>query len=137
MNNIARQKLISELEHLITNKPVHGALYITMAQTTNMLVVTLEKGAYSLAYPHKGRFDFVRPRRFARFCRERGSAVTKHWWGGVRVSCALIGTTAADAAQTIAECFSNVYGASGPFGLCLQGMGWRSSRTAGRSGDSQ
>jgi hypothetical protein len=30
-------------------------------------------------------------------------------WGDVRVSCAVIGTTAADAAQTIAECFSNVY----------------------------
>jgi hypothetical protein len=123
MNNIARQKLISELEHLIMNKPVMGTLYITMAQTTDMLVVTLEKGTFSLAYPHTGRFDFVRSRRFASFCRERGSAVTKHWWGEVPVSCALIGTSAGDAAQTIAECFSNVYGASGPFGLYLQGMG--------------
>jgi hypothetical protein len=123
MNNIARQKLISELEQLLMNKPVMGTLYITIAQTTDMLVVTLEKGAFSLAYPHAGRFDFVRPRRFACFCRKRGSAVTKHWWGDVCVSCALIGTTATDAAQTIAECFSNVYGASGPFGLRLQGMG--------------
>jgi hypothetical protein len=123
MNNIARQQLISELEHLVVNKPAMGTLHITIAQTTDMLIVTLEKGAFSLAYPHTGRFDFVRPRRFARFCRERGSAVTKHWWGNVRVSCATIGTTAADAAQTIAECFSNVYDASGPFGLHLQGMG--------------
>jgi hypothetical protein len=127
MNNIARQNLISELEHLIMNKPVMGTLLITIAQTTDMLVVTLEKEAFSLAYPHTGRFDFVRPRRFACLCRERGSAVTRHWWGDVRVSCAPIGTTAADAAQTIAECFSNVYGASGPFGLRLQGMGWQSS----------
>ena len=127
MNNIARQKLISELEHLLMNRPVMGTLYITIAQTTDMLVVTLEKGAFSLTYPHAGRFDFVRPRRFASFCRKRGSAVTKHWWGDVRVSCALIGTSATDAAQTIAECFSNVYGASGPFGLRLQGMGWQSS----------
>jgi len=127
MNNIARQKLISELEHLITNKPAMGMLLITIAQTTDLLVVTLEKGAFSLAYPHTGRIDFVRSRRFAYFCRERGSAVTKHWWGDVRVSCAVIGATAADAAQTIAECFSNVYGASGPFGLRLQGMGWQSS----------
>src|SRR5215467_7657991 len=106
MNNIARQKLISELDHLIMNKPVMGTLYITIAQTTDMLVVTLEKGTFSLAYPHTGRFDFVRSRRFASFCRQRGSAVTKQWWGHRRVSCALIGTTAADAAQTIAECFS-------------------------------
>src|SRR5262245_33760761 len=127
MNNIARTKLISELEHLIVNKPAMGTLFITMAQTTDMLVVTLEKGAFSLAYPHTGRFDFVRPRRFASFCRERGRAVTKHWWGGIRVSCAAIGTTAADAAQTIAECFSIVYGASGPFGLRLHGVGWVSS----------
>jgi hypothetical protein len=128
MNKLARQKLISELEHLIMNKPVMGTLYITMVQTCDMLIVTLEKGVFSLAYPHTGRFDFVRPRRFGRFCRERGSAVTKHWWGDVRVSCTLIGTSAGDAAQTIAECFSNVYGASGPFGLCLQGMGWQCSR---------
>jgi hypothetical protein len=127
MNDIARQKLISELDHLILNKPAMGTLLITMAQTTDMLVVTLEKGAFSLAYPHTGRFDFVRPRRFARFCRERGKTVTKRRWGDVRVSCAVIGTAAADAAQTIAECFSNVYGASGPFGLGLQGMGWQSS----------
>jgi hypothetical protein len=127
MNSIARQKLISELDHLIMNKPVMGTLLITMAPTTDMLVVTLENGAFRLAYPHTGKFDLVRPRRFARFCQERGSAVTRHWWGDVRVSCALIGTTAADAAQTIAECFSNVYGASGPFGLHLQGMGWQSS----------
>jgi hypothetical protein len=130
MNNIARQKLISELEHLIMNKPVMGMLLITIAQTSDMLVVTLEKGAFSLTYPHTGRFDWVRSRRFARFCRERGSAVTKHWWGDLRVSCALIGTTAGDAAQTIAECFSNVYGASGPFGLSLQGVGWQSSKKA-------
>src|SRR5690242_6959750 len=109
MNNIARQKLVSELEHLITNKPVMGTLLITIAQTTDLLIVTLEKGAFSLAYPHTGRFDFVRPRRFASFCRKRGTAVTRHRWVDVRVSCALIGTTAADAAQTIAECFSNVY----------------------------
>ena len=127
MNNIAQQKLISELEHLILNQPVMGTLLITIVQTTDMLVVTLEKGAFSLAYPHTGRFDFVRSRRFARFSRERGRAVTKRWWGDVRVSCAVIGTSATDAAQTIAECFSNVYGASGPFGLNLQGMGWQSS----------
>jgi hypothetical protein len=127
MNNVARQKLISELEHLITNKPVMGALYIMVAQTADMLVVTLEKGTFSLAYPHTDRFDFLRSRRFASFCRERGTAVTKRWWGDRRVSCALIGTSAADAAQTITECFSNVYGASGPFGLRLQGMGWSSS----------
>ena len=128
MNNVARQNLIAELEHLITTKPVLGTLLITKAQTTDMLVVTLEKGSFSLAYPHSGRFDFIRSRRFAYFCRKRGSTVTKHWWGDVRVSSALIGKTAADAAQTIAECFSNVYGASGPFGLRLQGMGWQSSR---------
>jgi hypothetical protein len=127
MNNIARQKLISELEHLIVNKPVMGTLLITIAQTTDMLVVTLEKGAFSLGYPHTGRFDFVRPRRFACFCRERGGAVTKHRWGDVHVSSALIDATAPHAAQTIAECFSNVYGASGSFGLRLQGMGWQSS----------
>ena len=127
MNNAARQKLVSELEHLIVNKPVMGTLLITIAQTTDMLVVTLEKGIFSLAYPHFGRFDFVRPRRFASFCRQRGRTMTKHWWGDVRVSCALIGTTAADAAQTIAECFSKVYGASDPFELHLQGMGWQSS----------
>jgi len=127
MNNIARQKLISELEHLTMNKPVMGTLLIAMAETTDMLVVTLEKGAFSLAYPHTGRLDFVRSHRFACFCRERGRAVTKHWWGDIHVSCAEIGTTAADAAQTIAECFSIVYGASRPFGLRLQGMGWQSS----------
>src|SRR5262249_31153998 len=129
MNNLARQNLISELEHLITNKPAVGTLYVMIAQTTDMLVVTLEKGAFSLAYPHTGRFDFVRPRRFARFCRERGNAVTKQWWGHVRVSSALIGTTPADAAQIIAECFMDVFDASGPFGLRLQGMGlmgWKS-----------
>jgi hypothetical protein len=127
MNNITRQKLTSELEHLIMHKPVMGTLLITMAQTSDMLVVTLEKRAFNLAYPHTGRFDLVRPRRFARFCRERGTPVTKRWWGNVRVSCTLIGDTAADAAQAVAECFSNVYGASGPFGLRLQGMGWQSS----------
>jgi hypothetical protein len=127
MNNLTVQGLISELEHLIVNKPVMGTLFITTAQTTGMLIVTLEKGAFSLAYPHTGRFDFVRSRRFARFCRERGRAVTRYWWGNVRVSCALIGTTAADAAQTIAECFSTVYGASWPFELRLQGMGWQTS----------
>jgi len=127
MNNIARQKLISELEHLLLNKPVMGTLLITIAQTTDMLVVTLEKGAFSLAYPHTGRFDFVRSRRFAIFCQKRGTAVTKRRWGNVHVSCAVIGTTAADAAHTISECLSKVYGASGPFGLRLQGMGWQSS----------
>ena len=35
MNNIARQKLISELEHLTANKPVMGTLFITIAQTTD------------------------------------------------------------------------------------------------------
>jgi hypothetical protein len=104
-----------------------GTLLITIVQTTDMLVVTLEKGAFTLAYPHTGRFDFVRSRRFAYFCRGRGIAVTKHWWGDVRVGCTVIGTSPADAAQTIAECLSNVYGASGPFGLWLQGMGWQSS----------
>jgi hypothetical protein len=104
-----------------------GTLWITIAQTTDLLVVTLENGAFNLAYPHTGRFDFVRPRRFASFCQRRGTAVTRHWWGDVRVSSAVIGTTAGDAAQTIAECFSNVYRASGPFGLRLQGMGWQSS----------
>jgi hypothetical protein len=33
MNNIARQKLISELEHLIINRPVIGTLYVTIALT--------------------------------------------------------------------------------------------------------
>ena len=127
MNDIARQHLIAELEHLITNKPTMGTLFISIAQTTEMLVVKLEKGAFSLAYPHTGRLDFVRSRRFVRFCRKRGSGVTRHWWGDVRVSCAVIGTTAAEAAQTIAECFANVYGASGASGLRLQGMGWQSS----------
>ncbi len=127
MNNIARQKLVSELEHLVLNKPVMGTLLITIAQTNDILVVTLEQEAFSLAYPHAGRFDFVRSRRFARFCRKQGRAVTRRWWGDVRVSCAVIETTAVDAAQTIAECFSNVYGASGTYGLRLQGMGWRSS----------
>lgn len=127
MNNIARQELISELERLAVNKPVMGTLFITIAQSTDMLIVTLEKDAFRLAYPHTGRFDFVRPRRFASFCRERESPVTRLWWGDVRVSCTLIGTTANASAQAIAECFSNVYGASGPFGLHLQGMGWQSS----------
>jgi hypothetical protein len=127
MNNIARQELVSQLEHLIANKPAGGTLFITMARTTDMLVVTLDNGAFNLAYPHTGRFDFVRPHRFARFCRARRSVVTRRWWGNVRVSCTLIGTITDDAAQAIAECFANVYGASGPFGLHLQGMGWKSS----------
>jgi hypothetical protein len=122
MNNIARQELISELERLVMKNG--DALYVMMARTTDMLIVTLENGAFSLAYPHAGRFDFFRPRRFAAFCRERRSTVTKHWWGHVRVSCAVVGTTAVDAAQTIAECFSNVYGASGPFGLTLKLYGF-------------
>ncbi len=53
--------------------------------------------------------------------------MTRHWWGDVRVSCAVIGTTATEAAHTIAECFANVYGASGAFALRLQGMGWQLS----------
>jgi hypothetical protein len=126
MNNIARQQLITNLEHLIANKPAGGTLLITRKQTIDMLVVTLEKDNLSLAFPHAGRFDFVRSRRFKSFCRKRGSVVTKRRWRNVRVSCALIGVSATDAAQIIGECFSHVYGASGPFGLSLQGMGWQS-----------
>ena len=43
------------------------------------------------------------------------------------MSCALIGSVATDAAQTIAECFSSVCHVSGPFGVNLQGFGWQPS----------
>jgi hypothetical protein len=100
---------------------------MTVRETPYILVVTLKDGAFSLDYPHTGWLDVIRAHRFASFCRRRGFPVRKEMWGKGCTSCALIGSAATDAAQTIGECFSTVYRVSGPFGVNLQGFGWRPS----------
>ena len=104
-----------------------GTLYITVARTSHMLVATIENDKICLAYPHTGRFDFRRRYRFASFCKARGFPMQREVWGNVRVSRAVIGTEATDAAQNVVECFFSVYRVSGSYGLRLQGMGWQSS----------
>jgi len=131
MNNDARVKLILELEHLLRHKPAMGALFMTVRETPYMLVVTQKDGMVSLGYPHMGWLDVVRAHRFASFCQARGFRVRKELWWKTRMSCALIGAGATDAAQTIAECFSSVYRVSGPFGVNLQGFGWQPSDNGG------
>src|SRR5258705_7416369 len=126
MNPIARENLIRELEHLVRHKPAGGTLFMTVAQTPHMLVAALEQGEISLAYPHTGRFDFLRRYRFASFCKARGFATRRDTWGNVHVTRALIGVDTTDAARNIAECFTGVYRLSGAYGLQLQGMGWQS-----------
>jgi hypothetical protein len=125
MNPVARENLIRKLEHLVRHEPAGGTLFMTVARTTHMLVATLEDGEISLAYPHTGRFDFLRRYRFGSFCKARGFAMRRDLWGNVRVTRALIGADTTDAAQKIAECFIDIYRLSGPFGLHLQGMGWQ------------
>jgi hypothetical protein len=127
MNSVAREKLTVELEHLLRIKPAMGTLFVMIRETNHMLVVTLQNGALKLGYPHTGWLDVFGASRFASFCRTRGFPVRKERWWKTRMSCALIGSAAEDAASIIAECFSGVYGASGPFGLNIQGMGWQSS----------
>src|SRR5271167_1809474 len=127
MNGIAREKLTLELEHLLRIKPAMGTLFVTVRQTNYLLVVTLHNGTIKLGYPHAGRLDLFRVRRFSSFCRMRGFSVRKELWFKTRTSCALIGLLAEDATRTIADCFSAIYGVSGPFGLNIQGMGWQSS----------
>src|SRR5450756_569835 len=124
MNNNAREKLIFELEHLLLHKPAMGTLFVMVRETPHMLVITLEDGFLSLGYPRTGWLEGLRVRRFAAFCRARGFPVRKKLWWKTRMSCAPIGSTAMDAAQTVAECFTTVYRESGPFGLKLQGFGW-------------
>ena len=104
-----------------------GTLYITASGTDRMLVATVENDQISLAYPHAGRFDFVRCYRFASYCKARQFQMRKELWFDIRVSRALVGADPADVAQNIADCFSHVYRMSGPYGLRLQGMGWQSS----------
>jgi hypothetical protein len=127
MNNDAREKLILELEHLLLNKPAMGTLFVTVREMPYMFVITLQDGLISLGYPHTGWIDVVRAHRFAAFCRARGFPVRKERWWKTRMSCAPIGSTAIDAAQTLVECFSSVYRVSGPFGLKFQGFGWQPS----------
>lgn len=127
MNPIAREELIVELDRLVRYAPVMGTLYMTVRQTPHMLIVTLQDDVISLAYPHARRFDILGSYRFASFCKTRGFKVQKEWWANVRVSRALIGNVASDAAQTIGECFCSIYPVSGPFGLHLRGMGWQPS----------
>jgi hypothetical protein len=127
VNPIARENLIRELEHLLNNKPPMGTLFMMVARTPHMLVATLDGDKISLAYPHSGRLDLVRRYRFASFCRGHGFPVRRELWNPVRVSRAVIGTDAAEAAHVINECFSSVYRLSGPYGLQLQGMGWVSA----------
>jgi hypothetical protein len=127
MNPVARDSLIRELEHLVRHGPAGGTLFITVRETSYMLVATLSDDKINLSYPHSGRFDFVRRYRFASFCKMRGFPIRTDLWGNVRVSRASISADAVEAAQGIAECFSSVYRVSGPYGLRLQGMGWQSS----------
>lgn len=127
MNSIAREKLVAELEHLLRHKPAMGTLFLVTRETNHMLIVTQENGVISLAYPYAGRLDIFRARRFTSFCKTRGLSVRTALWWKTKVSSALIGPVATDAAQTIAECFAQVYRVSGPFGLNMQGMGWQAS----------
>jgi hypothetical protein len=127
MNSVALEKLVLELEHLLRQQPAMGTLFITVRETNHMLVVILRNGVLDLGYPHKGRRDFFGSHRFSSFCKKRGFLLRKESWATTRMSCAPIGSIAQDAAQTIGDCFSSVYGVSGPFGLNLQGMGWCSS----------
>jgi len=103
-----------------------GTLIMTAAQTTHMLVAIIQDDQISVAYPHTGRFDFIRGHRFASFCKEQGFPVRREVWSNVRVSRALMGAKPTHVAQNIENCFSRVYRMSGPFGLRLQGMGWHS-----------
>jgi hypothetical protein len=127
VNPVARENLIHELEHLVQHKPPMGTLYITVSRTICMLIAALEDDKISLAYPHTGKFDFVRRYRFASFCKARGFPMRNEIWWNVRVSRAVMSADATDAAQNIAECFSSVYRMSGPYGLRLHHMSWRSS----------
>jgi hypothetical protein len=127
MNPVARENLVRELEHLVRQKPPMGTLFMKVARTTHMLIATLEQDEISLAYPHTGRFDFLRRYRFVSFCKARGLATRRATWGNVRVTCALIGADAAAAARNIAECFTDVYRLPSPYGLQFQCMGWVSS----------
>jgi len=77
MNNLAREKLVFELEHLLRHEPAMGTLFVMVLQTNYLLVVTLKNGVLNLGYPHAGWFDLLGARRFSTFCRRRGFLVQK------------------------------------------------------------
>jgi hypothetical protein len=127
MNDTARADLLRELHHMQHHGGRMLMLVMTVRGTSDGLLVGINGKVFSLDYPHAGWLDFVRVHRFASFCRAKGLPLRKETWGKERVSRAAIGSVAADAVQTIDECFSAVYDQSGQFGLELRGIGWQPS----------
>jgi hypothetical protein len=121
VNRDGFERLIRELDHLLHNRPVMGTLLMSVQRTPHILVASQQDGVIRLSYAHTGWLDFLRVRRFKSFCRARGFPLRTQVWWKSRVTSAAIGSVAPDAAQAIDECFANVYGLAGPFGIDLQG----------------
>ena len=104
MNNLAREKLVFELEHLLRHEPAMGTLFVMVLQTNYLLVVTLKNGVSESWLPARrlvrpaGRTSVFNLLQKARLFSAEGVSKT-------RVSRASIGSRADEAAGIIAECF--------------------------------
>lgn len=127
MNLSARTELIRELEYLQAQGTSMSMLFVTARDTSCGLVAGIDATAFTLDYVRAGWLDFSGPRRFKLFCMNRGLPAERQRWGKERVVRSRIGCDPVAATDIIDACFGAVFGISGPFGLLLNGYGWRRS----------
>jgi hypothetical protein len=127
MNSSARTDLVRELEYLQQHGTTMSMLFVTARGTSCGVVAGINDGAFTLDYVKAGWLEFLGPRRFKSFCKAQGLSTERQRWGKERVVRARIGSDVAKATDIIDGCFGAVFGISGPFGLLLNGYGWRPS----------
>ena len=130
MNSSARLELIRELEYLQQHGTTMSMLFVTAPNTSCGLVAGIDGEVFTLDHVQAGWLDLLGPRRFKSFCNAQGLPTEKQRWRKERVVRTRIGSDAAKATDIIDACFGAVFGVAGPFGLLLNGYGWRPSNNS-------
>jgi hypothetical protein len=130
VNPTARTDLIRELEYLQQHGTSLSMLFVTARDTSCGLVAGIDDGIFTLDYVRADWLDFLGPMRFKSFCKSRGFPTERQRWGKERVVRSRITGNPVAATDIIDACFGAVFDISGPFGLLLNGYGWRPSNNS-------
>jgi hypothetical protein len=130
VNPTARADLIRELEYLQQHGTSMSMLFVTARGTSCGLVAGIDEGTFTLDYVRADWLDFFGPMRFKAFCRSRGLPTERQRWGKERVVRSRIDGNPGVATDVIDAAFKAVFGISGPFGILLNGYGWRPSNNS-------